>query len=56
MNAPIDLSRSKTDGVLVPRIWVAFALSVALHIAALWGVPHKLAPLPGAGEGSGIPS
>lgn len=55
MNAPIDPSRSKNDGVVVPRIWVAFALSVALHIAALWGVPHKLAPLPGAGEGSGIP-
>jgi len=55
MNAPIDPSRSENDGVVVPRIWVAFALSVALHIAALWGVPHKLAPLPGAGEGSGIP-
>ena len=28
--------RGKRDGVTIPRIWVAFALSLLLHVAVMW--------------------
>ena len=40
MNDPTDLFRSRTDGVVIPRIWVATALSILLHIIALWELPQ----------------
>lgn len=52
MNDRIDESRSRNDGVVVPRIWVAFALSILLHVAALLGTPQteKMLMLPPSGE------
>ena len=40
-------SRSRRDGVTIPTIWVAVALSLLLHVAVLWGwLPqmHLLSP------------
>jgi hypothetical protein len=40
------------DVVAVPRIWLTFALSILVHIAALWVVLPRL-PLPSPGEKQG---
>ena len=47
MNGWPDVPRDKRDGVTVPTIWVAVALSVLVHLAALWQLwPHlDLLPL-----------
>jgi hypothetical protein len=47
MNGWPDASRNRRDGVTIPTIWVAVALSVLVHIAALWELwPHlNLLPL-----------
>ena len=50
MNERIDILRSRIDGVTVPRIWVAIALSILAHIAALWELPPIPVQLPGLGE------
>ncbi len=50
MNERIDLFRSRHDGVTVPRIWVAVALSMLMHVAALWELPPISVRLPGLGE------
>ncbi|MBX9904040.1 MAG: hypothetical protein K2Y31_06745 [Burkholderiales bacterium] len=50
MNNRIDLFRSRHDGVTVPRIWVAIALSILMHVAALWELPPIPVQLPGLGE------
>ena len=36
----------RRDGVTIPTIWVAVALSVLVHLAALWGLWPHLNPLP----------
>lgn len=46
MNGPTDLFRSRTDGMVVPRIWLAVALSMLVHIAALWELPPISVRLP----------
>lgn len=46
----IDAPRNSRDGVTIPTIWVAFALSILMHIAALWVFPQKPVLLPGLGE------
>lgn len=56
MSDRIDVSRNRNDGVVIPRIWVAFALSVLLHIAALWELPPISVKLPGAGIGPDTPA
>jgi hypothetical protein len=53
MNDRIDVFRSRTDGVTVSRIWVAVALSILLHIAALWELPPVSVQLPGLSEEPG---
>lgn len=51
MNHPTDLFRSRNDGVVIPRIWVATALSILLHIIALWELPQiKMDPQPGPAD------
>jgi len=50
MNDRLDLFRSRHDGVTVPRIWVAVALSILMHVAALWELPPISVQLPGLGE------
>jgi hypothetical protein len=42
-----DASRNRRDGVTIPTIWVAVALSALVHVAALWQLwPHlNLLPL-----------
>ncbi len=52
MNDRIDEFRSRNDGVVVPRIWVAIALSILLHVVALLGSPQteKMLVLPPSGE------
>ena len=50
MNERIDLFRIRHDGVTVPRIWVAVALSMLMHVAALWELPPIPVQLPGIGE------
>src|SRR5512135_438314 len=47
MNGWPDASSNRRDGVTIPTIWVAVALSVLVHIAALWELwPHlNLLPL-----------
>ncbi len=46
----IVLARSRNDGVVVPKIWVAVALSILMHIAALWELPPIAVRLPGIGD------
>jgi len=46
---PAD-SRDRRDGVTIPTIWVAFALSLLIHIAALWQWLPKLRPPPSPDE------
>lgn len=50
MNDRIDVFRSRPDGVVIPRIWVMVALSILLHVAALWELPPISVRLPGLGE------
>lgn len=50
MNDRIDVSRNRHDGVVVPRIWVAVALSILIHVAALWEMPPITVQLPGIGD------
>lgn len=50
MNDRIDAFRSRPDGVVIPRIWVMIALSILLHVAALWELPPISVRLPGLGE------
>ena len=47
MNGWPDATPNRREGVTIPRIWVAVALSVLVHIAALWELwPHlNLLPL-----------
>jgi hypothetical protein len=51
-------SRDRPDGVTIPTIWVAFALSLLIHFAVLWQwLPKPLRPSPdeiklGAANGS----
>lgn len=45
-----DVFRSRNDGVVIPRIWVTIALSILIHIAALWELPPIDVRLPGSGE------
>ncbi len=50
MNDRIDLFRSKSDGVVIPRIGVMIVLSMLVHIAVLWELPPISVNLPGIGE------
>lgn len=50
MSEPNDLFRNRHDGVTLPRIWLAIALSVLLHVAALWELPPISVKLPGGAE------
>jgi hypothetical protein len=52
MNDRIDVFRNRSDGLVVPKIWVAIALSILMHIAALWELPPISVQLPGLGEES----
>jgi len=52
----IDLSPGSNDGAAALRIWVAIALSLLMHIAAMWGLPQKIVPQPGSDEAAGIPA
>ena len=52
MSDRIDEFRSRQDGLVVPKIWVAVALSILLHIAALWQLPPLSIQLPGLGKGA----
>ena len=52
MNDRIDLFRSRSDGVVIPRIGVMIVLSILVHIAALWELPPLSVRLPGLGEES----
>ncbi len=45
-----DVFRSRTDGVVIPRIWIAIALSIFVHIAVLLDLPPITVQLPEAGE------
>lgn len=47
MNDWPDAPRNRRDGVTIPTIWVAVALSLLVHVAALWQLwPHlRLLPL-----------
>lgn len=50
MNHTIDTFPRNNDGVTVPRLWVTVALSILLHILALWGLPQPLMQKPEFGE------
>lgn len=50
MSDRIDEFRTSNDRVVVPRIGVAFALSILIHLAALWELPPITVQLPGTGE------
>ena len=50
MNDRIDEFRNRHDGVTLPKIWVAIALSILAHIAALWELPPIKVELPGGAE------
>jgi hypothetical protein len=49
---PFAGPRRRDDAVAVPRIWLTFALSILVHIAALWIVLPRL-PLLSPGEEQG---
>lgn len=42
MSDGLTLSRDRRDGVTIPAIWVAYALSLLIHIAVLWQWLPKL--------------
>ena len=46
MNDPIDILRSRQDGVTVPRIGVMIVVSVLIHLLALLGLPSMKVHLP----------
>lgn len=46
----IDVFRTSNERVAVPRIGVAVALSILVHLAALWELPPITVQLPGTGE------
>lgn len=46
----IVAARSRDGGVVVPKIWVAVALSILMHIAALWELQPIAVRLPGIGD------
>lgn len=50
MSDRIDEFRTSNDRVGVPRIGVALALSILVHLAALWELPPITVQLPGTGE------
>jgi hypothetical protein len=50
MSDRTDVFRSRHDGVVIPRIWVTVALSICIHIAALWVAPPKLTPPSAVGD------
>jgi hypothetical protein len=52
MSASFERSR---EGVTIPRIWLAVAFSILIHIAALWqALPHMLKPMSeGLEQGNG---
>ena len=49
MNDPFAAYRDRSDVVIIPRIRVTFALSILIHIAALWLLLPQL-PLLSPGE------
>lgn len=49
---PFAEPRRRDDVVAVPRIWLTFALSILVHVAALWVVLPRL-PLLSSGEEQG---
>lgn len=55
MNDRIDLFRSRSDGVVIPRIGLMIVLSMLVHIAALWELPPLSVRLPGIGEEPSAP-
>ena len=50
MNNRIDAYRNSNDGVMIPRIWVMIALSILIHLLALWELPSMTIQLPKVGE------
>lgn len=44
MSDRTDVFRSRHDGVVIPRIWIMFALSVCIHVAMLWTSPPEFKP------------
>lgn len=50
MNDPNDVFRSRSDGVVIPRIGLFIALSMLAHVAALWELPPLQVKLPGGAE------
>ena len=50
MSDRTDVFRSRPDGVVIPRIWVTVAVSICIHIAALWVAPPKLTPPSALGD------
>jgi hypothetical protein len=50
MNDPNDAFRSRSDGLVIPKIWVAIVLSILVHLASLWELPPISVKLPGVGE------
>jgi hypothetical protein len=50
MNNRIDAYRNSNDGVMIPRIWVMIALSILMHLLALWELPSMTIQLPKVGE------
>ena len=41
-----DHNRDRRDGITIPTIWIAFALSLLIHLAALWQWLPKVMPRP----------
>lgn len=56
MSNTFDLSPNHFNGVTVPRIWVAVALSILVHIAAMWGLPQKMLTPPDEEVAVGLPA
>lgn len=54
MSDRIDGFPDRIEGVVLPRIWVAVALSILLHIAAMLGPQLKLSPPRGSPDGIDI--
>jgi hypothetical protein len=56
MRRPFDTFHGRQDGITIPTIWVAFALSLILHALALWGWPPRIMRLPFEDVREGKPS